>query len=60
MGIDTGVTIAGVARASWLIGERLDHPLPSRYLAAVRTQEIRDAETADGNEHKDHQDHKDR
>jgi hydroxymethylglutaryl-CoA lyase len=43
MGIDTGVTIAGVARASWLIGERLDHPLPSRYLAAVRTQEIRDS-----------------
>jgi hydroxymethylglutaryl-CoA lyase len=35
MGIETGVSIDGVARASRLIGARLDHPLPSRYLAAV-------------------------
>jgi hypothetical protein len=27
-----------VARASGLIGAKLDHPLPSRYLAAVRGQ----------------------
>ena len=35
MGIETGVNIDGVAAASRLIGTRLDHPLPSRYLAAA-------------------------
>ena len=36
MGIETGIRIADVARASRLIGARLDHPLPSRYLAAAQ------------------------
>lgn len=35
MGIDTGVSIEGVTRASRLMGARLDHALPSRYLAAL-------------------------
>ena len=34
MGIETGVNIDSVAAASRLIGANLDHPLPSRYLAA--------------------------
>ena len=36
MGIETGVSLEGVARASRLIGARLDHPLASRYLSALR------------------------
>ena len=35
MRIETGVNIDAVAKASRIIGARLDHPLPSRYLAAV-------------------------
>ncbi|HET7698596.1 MAG TPA: hydroxymethylglutaryl-CoA lyase [Vicinamibacterales bacterium] len=35
MGIETGVNIDGVAAASRAIGDKLDHPLPSRYLAAA-------------------------
>ena len=35
LGIETGVNIDGVAQASRLIGARLDHPLPSRYVAAL-------------------------
>ena len=35
LGIQTGVDIDVVARASTLIGSKLDHPLPSRYLAAI-------------------------
>lgn len=38
MGIETGVNIDAVAEASRTIGARLDHPLPSRYLAAARSQ----------------------
>jgi len=38
MGIETGVSIDAVAKASRLIGAKLDHPLPSRYLAALRSQ----------------------
>lgn len=38
MSIDTGVSIEGVARASRVIGARLDHALPSRYLAALPQQ----------------------
>ena len=37
LGIETGVSLEGVARASRLIGARLDHPLPSRYLAAAKS-----------------------
>ena len=37
MGIETGVNLAGVVAASRFIASRLDHSLPSRYLAAVRT-----------------------
>jgi hydroxymethylglutaryl-CoA lyase len=36
MGIETGVSIDRVASASRLIGAKLDHPLASRYLAAVK------------------------
>ncbi|MBK5256675.1 MAG: hydroxymethylglutaryl-CoA lyase [Vicinamibacteria bacterium] len=39
MGIETGVDIVKVAAASRLIGERLGHELPSRYLRATRPQE---------------------
>jgi len=35
MGIESGVSIDAVAAASRLIGARLDHALPSRYLAAT-------------------------
>jgi len=38
MGIETGVSIDAVAKASRLIGAKLDHPLPSRYLAALPRQ----------------------
>ena len=34
MGIETGVSLAGIVRASSLLGARLDHPLPSRYYQA--------------------------
>lgn len=34
LGVETGVSLEGVARASRAIGRMLDHPLPSRYLAA--------------------------
>jgi hydroxymethylglutaryl-CoA lyase len=36
LGIETGVSLEGVARASRMIGARLDHPLASRYLAAAK------------------------
>jgi len=36
LGVETGVSLEGVAAASRLIGAQLDHPLPSRYLAASR------------------------
>ena len=34
LGIDTGVSLEGVAQASRFIETKLDHPLPSRYLHA--------------------------
>lgn len=36
LGIDTGVSIDRLGDASRFIGERLDHPLPSRYAQAAR------------------------
>ena len=36
MGIETGVSLDGVVAASRFIERELDHPLPSRYLAATR------------------------
>jgi hydroxymethylglutaryl-CoA lyase len=45
LGIDTGVSINGVANASREIEKRLDHPLPSRFLRAPALNpksEIRD------------------
>ena len=36
LGIDTGVSLAGVSDASAFIASRIDHPLPSRYHAAHR------------------------
>jgi hydroxymethylglutaryl-CoA lyase len=36
LGVETGVSIAGVADASRHLESRLDHPLPSRYLQAAR------------------------
>ena len=45
LGIETGVSIDGVAAASRAIESRLDHPLPSRYLQAPelnQKSEIRD------------------
>lgn len=38
LGIETGVSIDAAAKASRLIGAKLDHPLPSRYLAAASSQ----------------------
>ncbi len=35
LGVDTGVSIAGVAAASTALAARLDHPLRSRYLQAT-------------------------
>jgi len=34
LGIDTGVSLEGVAQASHTIEAKLDHPLRSRYLQA--------------------------
>jgi hydroxymethylglutaryl-CoA lyase len=36
LGIETGVSLEGVAKASRIIEEQLDHPLASRYFAAAR------------------------
>ena len=36
LGIETGVSLAALTEASRFIGARLDHPLPSKYLQAVR------------------------
>jgi isopropylmalate/homocitrate/citramalate synthase len=38
MGIETGVSLDRVLAASRVIEQRLDHPLPSRYAAAVRAR----------------------
>jgi hypothetical protein len=38
LGIETGVSLAGISEASAFIGARLDHPLPSRYAQAAATQ----------------------
>ncbi|MQA29212.1 MAG: hydroxymethylglutaryl-CoA lyase [Luteitalea sp.] len=35
LGLETGVSLAGLSEASAFIGTRLDHPLPSRYAQAV-------------------------
>jgi len=35
LGIETGVSLEGVVKASRIIEEKLDHPLASRYLAAA-------------------------
>ena len=36
LGVDTGVSLAGVREASAVVGARLDHALPSRYVQAER------------------------
>jgi hydroxymethylglutaryl-CoA lyase len=36
LGVETGVSLPALSEASTFIGERLDHPLPSRYAQAVR------------------------
>lgn len=38
LGVDTGVSLAGVRDASALVGARLDHALPSRYVQAERAK----------------------
>jgi hydroxymethylglutaryl-CoA lyase len=35
LGVKTGVSLTALSSASAFIGERLDHPLPSRYAQAV-------------------------
>jgi hydroxymethylglutaryl-CoA lyase len=35
LGVKTGVSLTTLSNASAFIGERLDHPLPSRYAQAV-------------------------
>ena len=35
MGVDTGVSLEALSKASAFIGPRLDHPLPSRYAQSV-------------------------
>jgi hydroxymethylglutaryl-CoA lyase len=34
LGIETGVSLAGLSEASAFIGSRIDHPLPSKYAQA--------------------------
>ncbi|MEZ5420818.1 MAG: hydroxymethylglutaryl-CoA lyase, partial [Vicinamibacterales bacterium] len=41
LGVDTGVSLAGVAAASSALAERLDHPLRSRYLQATRAAAVK-------------------
>jgi hydroxymethylglutaryl-CoA lyase len=36
LGVRTGVSLAALSEASAFIGQRLDHPLPSRYAQSVR------------------------
>jgi hypothetical protein len=36
VGVETGVTIEGVVKASSLIAAHIGHPLPSRYYQAAR------------------------
>lgn len=38
LGVETGVSLASVREASALVGARLDHPLPSRYVQAERAK----------------------
>ena len=37
LGVDTGVSLEGVREASAMVGARLDHALPSRYVQAERS-----------------------
>ena len=41
LGVETGVSLAGVAAASDMLAARLDHPLRSRYLQAERASHAR-------------------
>jgi hypothetical protein len=36
LGAETGVSLTALTEASRFIAARIDHPLPSRYFAAVR------------------------
>ena len=38
MGVETGVSLHALSEASAFIGERLDHPLPSRYFQAMKNR----------------------
>jgi hydroxymethylglutaryl-CoA lyase len=38
LGVRTGIDLSAVSKASSFIGERLDHPLPSRYAQAAATR----------------------
>jgi len=38
LGIETGVSLAGVSEASTFIASKIDHPLPSRYFTATQSQ----------------------
>ncbi len=37
LGIETGVSLAGIVAASGVLREAIDHPLPSRYLQALQS-----------------------
>jgi hydroxymethylglutaryl-CoA lyase len=39
LGIETGVSLAGVSAASAFIAAKIDHPLPSRYAQAVKSRQ---------------------
>ena len=38
LGIETGVSLAGVSEASTFIASKIDHPLPSRYFTATQSK----------------------
>src|SRR6185369_6689083 len=38
LGIETGVSLPALSKASAFMASRLDHPLPSRYAQAVRSR----------------------
>jgi hydroxymethylglutaryl-CoA lyase len=41
LGIETGVSLDGVVAASRIIEPAIGHPLPSRYVQALRGQALR-------------------
>ena len=45
LGIETGISLEGVSKASAFIADRIDHPLPSRYFQAAQAKRLRSSGT---------------